>query len=200
MMNVSLRMASSSASMISNSVTSACFWAKAKTTSTASAGFTANIPLYIFTPDGTPSTGVESRPCMASKMSLAVPSPPTNTIKSTCEEIKRLIAFFVSSAVVLSEIFIGKSSVGRVVACASLFPIIPGQVKTSILVSALFCFSFWRNSVALFGAIGSAPLAIASLRTLSVPFRPTLPPIPAIGLTMKPSRMIYHGQDWTRGV
>jgi hypothetical protein len=38
------------------------------------------------------------------------------------------------------------------------------------------------------------------LRTLSVPFRPTLPPMPAIGLTMKPSRMIYHGQDWTRGV
>jgi hypothetical protein len=40
---------------------------------------------------------------------------------------------------------------------------------------------------------------MASFRILSVPFRPTLPPMPAIGLTISPNRMICHGQDLQRG-
>jgi hypothetical protein len=46
-----------------------------------------------------------------------------------------------------------------------------------------------RNDAALAGATGSAPNDSALLRIScpSVPLRPTAPPMPAIGLTMKPT-------------
>ena len=119
-------------------------------------------------------------------MSRAVPSPPTKTIKSALACARRFTAVLVSCAVVSFWVFMGKSSKGNPVLTASSCPIILGQVSSCIGSFVMFLFRHWRNSVALSGATGSAPLAIASFMMLSVPFRPTFPPMPAIGLTMKP--------------
>ena len=70
---------------------------------------------------------------------------------------------------------------------SSSYPISPEQVNHCIL-------SFFENfdiysfivSSAFDDAIGLAPNLTASFKTPSVPLRPTFPPIPAIGLTIRP--------------
>ena len=62
----------------------------------AASGETANTPECIFTPAGTPRTGVALP--TASRISLAVPSPPTNTSKSTFAACSETAASRVSTA------------------------------------------------------------------------------------------------------
>ena len=147
----------------------------------------ANIPLYIFTPEGMPRTGVEFELCSASRMSLAVPSPPTNRMRTTLRFIISFTAFFVSSAVVLVVIFIGKISAAKPAERVSSSPIEAGQVISWILWFNPNSFNFFRNFIPLLGAIGFAPMSTAFFETLSVPFSPTFPPMPAMGFTRKPS-------------
>ena len=182
----SLRMAVSSASIISKSIISVVSLAKASTISAASKGFTANMPLYILTPEGTPRTGVSLKPFIASKMSLAVPSPPTKTIKSTFDVIISLMASFVSFAVVSDFRCILRTSAESPMDFTSASPMTLGHVKIWIGGSTWSSFNFFRNSTALAGAIGSAPIVAAFFEMPSVPFSPTLPPMPAMGFTMKP--------------
>jgi len=182
----SLRMAVSSTSIISKSIISVVSLVKASTISAASKGFTANMPLYILTPDGTPRTGVSLKPFIASRMSLAVPSPPTKTIRSTFDVSISLMASFVSSAVVSDFRGILRISAESRVDFTSVSPMTLGHVKISIGGLTWSSFNFFRNSTALAGAIGSAPILAAFFETPSVPFNPTLPPMPAMGFTMKP--------------
>ena len=125
---------------------------------------------------------------MTEYISRAVPSPPANKIRLAFALTIIATATRVSSAEVSSGIFIGKTAGEKPASCAAFSPIIPGGHITSIDSGNALRISL-RHVVARIVDSGFAPNATAEaiIAAVSVPLRPTRPPIPEIGFTIKPS-------------
>ena len=117
-------------------------------------------------------------------MSRAVPSPPAKRIRLTPRRRSSAAAARVSAALVATSTRPDCSTtVSRPCEAATSAPISSGAART--------CSSGQRPSrasarPARSAAMGVAPRARAWSTTPSVPLRPTRPPMPAIGLTIKP--------------
>ena len=79
----------------------------------------------------------------------------------------------------------------RPTAVAQSAPISPAQQNTSISRPCKACKAFMQRKLAL----GTAPFAKASLVILSLPFKATLPPKPATGLTIKPNLKLIRSPE-----
>ncbi len=160
----------------------------AVTSPPAAAGVTANTAEYIFTPAGIPRIGIWFP--TSSKTIRAVPSPPQKRTRSTFFSINALHAPRVSwSDVIPGQVYTTVNVVIPVSFRASS-PIASEQVKKWTGAS----FSIESAVFARPAARGTAPLQSASSRTPSVPFSPTVPPIPAIGLIRNPTRIMVECQ------
>ncbi len=150
----------------------------------AACGSTAKTALCIFTPVGTPST--ERFVSTASSTSRAVPSPPQKMRRSAPTSTIPFATSTVSSGVVFFVLF-PRTVKAKPQFRASSSPIFPDPTISCIL--SFTGPSLERKDSALLGAMGFAPRIMALSRTSlpSVPLSPTAPPIPAIGLTMKPT-------------
>src|SRR5471032_2359835 len=128
-------------------------------------------------------------------MSRAVPSPPAKRIRSTLRRASSAAAARVSSAVVTCSLwrFGASTSVSKACPRARSAPMTPAAATT--LRPAHLHSSRASVRSARSAATGTAPRARACSRTSapSVPFSPTRPPIPAIGLTISPTRPIDSG-------
>ena len=158
---------------------------KARAARPASRGVAPNTAECIFTPAGMPSeVGVSP---MASRMSRAVPSPPAKRRRSTpCRAISRAavrVSPAVVDAVARSTTTVGEKPAAR----ASCSPMSAGHVRmrTSPAPDARTL----SASTVRAGASCGAPSwrARASAASPSVPFSPTRPPMPAMGLTIRPT-------------
>ena len=121
---------------------------KTSTISAAALGLRAKTELNIFTPDGIATTGFFNP--IASKMSLAVPSPPQKMSKSIFSSIIIFAILFVSSAEVslpISPIVLNLNPLFLIISA----PILPGATRKNI--SSLFS-NLNNNSLSLFGVIG----------------------------------------------
>ncbi len=156
----------------------------AATRSPAASGDVAKTADCIFTPVGMPRIGTRS-PAMA-WMSRAVPSPPANRMRSMPALIRARTAFAVSVAVVSSPAGWDTTWQSKPASTATAAPIAPPAASTAIPPRAAPRRRRARSVRA--SETGSAPSLRAVSDNPSVPFKPTRPPIPATGLTIKPSR------------
>ena len=154
-------------------------------TSVATAlGLVPNTAECILTPAGIPRIGISCG--SAVKMSQAVPSPPEKSIKATRLSTSLCTALIVSDLVVL-PIVTSMMSFGVMPSFLHVSsPISPEQVMIENCLLKCFrgnkAFSV-RDADSFF-----APRSIACATTAapSVPLRPAFPPIPAIGLIIRP--------------
>ena len=137
---------------------------------------------------GIPRTSIFSP--IALHMSLAVPSPPAKSRRSTPRRSISFAALLVSSAVV-SPFLIEPTTMGpKPHSLAASSPISLGYVtisRSSFMEATLS--SAWTVR---FSDCGKAPnsRAFFCISAPSLPLSPTLPPIPAIGLTIKPNFLL----------
>ncbi len=156
--------------------------------SPARTGVDAKTAERIFTPAGMPSSGTEVP--ITACTSRAVPSPPAKAISSTPASRSASAARRVSIAVVRGDGASARISGVSPAARADVSPIVHGPVTNSDLTCSLA--SRRRAIVARLSARGSAPSACArsNIAGPSVPLRPTAPPMPAMGLTIRPIRRV----------
>ena len=140
-----------------------------------------------------PEDGDRSRP-MALYMSLAVPSPPAKSSRSTPSFFISLAALCVSSGVV-SPLWIEPTTVGAKPASLSgVLSHLAGDRRERLSLSSV-ARSFLSASTALRGDSGDAPSCCALFDGVGAigALEATLPPMPATGLTRMPSLLLSHG-------